>query len=72
MAVITTHLNGDRRAAILAPLIDLIRSYCGNKSPLGPAGTIPPECQHDLRSLYRYALLADLPVSNLLTEARGK
>ncbi len=70
MAAITKHLALDARANVLSRQIAKVRGYCAARGELGADGTIPPECEDALASLYRYALLACLPVSSLMTTER--
>lgn len=72
LAVIQDHAGIDIREDVLRRIIAKVRGYCGGAGPLGEDGTVPPECESAVASLYRYDLLAMLPVGNLLTEARGK
>jgi hypothetical protein len=70
LAVVSQHLSLDARGDILQSVISQVRGYCAARGALGPEGSIPPECRHALRSLYRYSLLSSLPTGSLLTDAR--
>ncbi len=70
LAAIATHLELDARANVLRRVVAKVRGFCANLGELGPAGSVPPECEDALATLYRFALLANLPTSSLMTDAR--
>lgn len=64
-------VEGKAIGEVFAGAVSTVRSHCAAQG-LDVPGTIPPETDWCLKSIYRYRVLSSLPQDDLITEAREK